>query len=381
MAPATWLDEVLWRDGVTDGWRAASGGGRVERFVAVPSAEEPQQLLPWRWTSVAAAAARRSDDRRPSWRWRDAAGATALLATAAVSKGRRFGVAAGDSLVERVGAELGVAGARGTVLCGPPRANRKAVVQLHDRRGRTCAWVKVAHNELTRALLDAEVASLTALADGAPDAFRVPAVLARGDFDGVAWAALEPLGVERRHRPALDAVDAVARAIEATAPPSSGPAAASVFAARLRRLSAGLPAAEPAVARLAERAGQADLPLAASHGDFVPWNMLSGEPRPAVWDWERYDRATPVGFDRIHYRVQLGIQRRGRSLADAVAAAEADLGRGGELTAAQWHDHIGWYLADLLCRYEGDAREHATPRLLGRIAALSAVLTERGAVS
>jgi hypothetical protein len=96
--------------------------------------------------------------------------------------------------------------------------------------------------------------------------------------------------------------------------------------------------------------------LGGSHGDFTPWNTLSGTPEPAVWDWERYQTAAPLGFDRLHFRVQTGVRRArtklpqtlrqvGRELDDVLP----DLDRG------QRQAHFEWYIADLLCRYEHDA--------------------------
>ena len=74
-------------------------------------------------------------------------------------------------------------------------------------------------------------------------------------------------------------------------------------------------------------AREADRPIAltASHGDYVPWNVLSGRPRPAVWDWERFDRAVPAGSDRIHYRFQVGVQRAHRGVVDVMASIAGEL--------------------------------------------------------
>ena len=120
------------------------------------------------------------------------------------------------------------------------------------------------------------------------------------------------------------------------------------------------------------------LVLAARHGDFVPWNILSGRPVCGVWDWERYDQSAPVGSDRIHHRVQVGIQRAGSTFPDAVAgiAARLDIIIP-ELSSAAAQAHLDWYLAEVLVRYEHDAQSNATPRLLDRIAKLTSILEQR----
>ncbi len=121
------------------------------------------------------------------------------------------------------------------------------------------------------------------------------------------------------------------------------------------RRAAGLAATQPLVARMRERWGDRTLPCAASHGDFVPWNILSGAPTPAVWDWERYTTSAPIGTDRFHVRLQVGFHRRRQSVPEIVASIARDLEAVvPELEPWQRRAHLEWYLVDLLCRYEGD---------------------------
>lgn len=304
-----------------------------------------------------------------------------MLALAVLAPVRRLGVVGDGSMVEHVSAELDLAPPTfGTYLFGPARANRKPVIQIHDRRGRTHVWVKVATSELTRDLLDREVGVLDRLARSADGlGFRVPAVVGRGTFNDTEWAALEPMSVERRQPSDLASFDRLALSIQATAEPWTGATADSPLVSRLREQADGLDHAPAILERLVE--ARPTIELAAAHGDLVPWNMLTGDPQPAVWDWERYETAAPVGFDRIHRRVQVAVQQGGRPLERAVADATADLAARDDVPASSWDADVDWYLAVMLCRYERDARRHANPRLAGRIEDLARVLTARGAQS
>ncbi len=374
MAEVLKVESVLWSDAEFGGWRPDDGSTQ-ERFVATPSSVDIRQLLPWRASSVIASWRRESDDRSRRSRWRHSLGAAGLLSVGAMSRSRRVGIARRSSLVAQVAASLGVPMATGIVLCGPPRANQKPVIQLHDERGRAIAFVKVAWNDLTHRLLAAEEQSLIRL-NGIPDkGFLVPPVLARGVFGTATWLAIGPVTVDHRGRPDLGQVDALASAVERTGNHWDGRTGESSYIARLIDESKGLAAGEPAVARLVERWGDRPITLAGAHGDFVPWNMLSGAPQPAVWDWERYDSAVPVGFDRLHYRAQVGLHRKQQPLDVAIGAIERDLDRIlSDLAPPQRRAHLEWYVADLLCRYERDAGDEPTPRLFGMITNLTEIL-------
>ncbi len=380
MTSPSWLTDVLWLDAETHRWSERVPGG--ERFVAAPDVTSAKQLLPWHPASAIAATRRVSDDRAPSIRWRDGAAVAGLLVVGPFSRRRRLSLRGSDSLVAHVAGALGVAGASGVVMCGPPRANQKPVVQIHDRFGRTIAFVKVAWNDLTRTLLTAEHESLAALATNEELPFTIPPVLATGTFGTSTWLAIGPAGVDRRERPDLDAVDRLAGAIERTAPTWRGATADASFVTELAVESGGLDVGRRAVERLIGREADRPLVLGASHGDFVPWNTLSGQPRPAVWDWERYSRAAPIGTDRIHYRFQIGVQRERRSVVDTLATIAAELDRVlSDVADDRRHAHLDWYVTSLLCRYERDAEEQPTPRLRSRIADLTTVLNQRGVLA
>jgi hypothetical protein len=84
-----------------------------------------------------------------------------------------------------------------------------------------------------------------------------------------------------------------------------------------------------------------------------------------VWDWERFARGVPVGFDAVHHELQKRIQSTG----DATGAVEATVRRVGELLAAFGVPGEACeltallYLVDLAARYLTDRQAEAGARL------------------
>jgi hypothetical protein len=110
------------------------------------------------------------------------------------------------------------------------------------------------------------------------------------------------------------------------------------------------------------------MPLAfgAWHGDWTPWNMASTGQGLLVWDWERFTRDVPVGFDALHYWLQTEVvPARG----EPMAAAAGCVDRAPELLApfgagqAEARLTAILYLADLATRYLTDRQDKAGARL------------------
>ncbi|MDW3214188.1 MAG: hypothetical protein R8G01_09345 [Ilumatobacteraceae bacterium] len=353
---------VLWPDEV--GQPTGSGPTRSQRLVALPDSARPRQLHPWHWASIRATASRRSDDRPRSRIWRDTAGLAGLLSIGALASRRRLQVRDDDSLVAHIAEVLGLGEPLATVLCGPERANQKPVVQLYDRRGKTLMYVKVAWSDLTRRLLRSELHALTHLARTSTRGFAVPEVVATGDFGAATWLALTPVSTLHHRPPTLDAHDELARLIQATGVTSADSTEKSKFVELLRRETMSLRLTGPAVAQLTAQHADRALKCGASHGDFVPWNILSGAPEAAVWDWERYRLEAPAGFDRFHFRVQTGMHRRQQALPDVLSDVRTNLDEiVPELDPIDRHVHFDWYVADLLGRYERDGGAHPSAQL------------------
>lgn len=377
MAESLDLSTVLWTHAELGDWRFRHQDVGRQRLVALPNSNDTRHLLPWGPATVLATARRVSDDRPRRRQWRDAIGVAGALTAGVVGKTRRLGIEYQGSLVETVASQLGHTGARGIVLCGPARANQKPVVQLYDRGGRTIAYVKVAWNDLTRRLLEDERSTLIHLSAITDKGFSTPPVLAHGTFGPATWLALGPIGVERRSRPDLVQVDALAIEIERTGTSQEGRSIESDYVARLTMLASDLEVGAEVVAGLTDLWSDCTMKLGASHGDFVPWNMTSGSPEPAVWDWERYQMAAPLGFDRLHYRTQIGLHRKEVPLAEALRRIGSELEIIlPELPDEQRRSHFDWYIADVLCRYERDAGADPV-RLTSFVTDLAHILKER----
>lgn len=272
---------------------------------------------------------------------------------------------------------------------GPARANRKPVLQMLTGRGRTVGFAKIGVNDLTRTLARAEAASLRTVAAAAPRHLTVPAVLHQGRWNDLEVLVLSPLPIwlPRAGHSAARLHAAMIEVAEiggvTTAPLRDSPYWAGL-GARLAALplsggsgQAGaadgdtVPALRDAYARIGEHAGDTRLRYGCWHGDWTPWNMATLRDDLLVWDWERFERGVPVGFDAVHYAFQDAVVRGG---ADPMAAltrtldAAAELlapfgvtGAAGGAAAARLTALL--YFIDIAARYLADKQAEAGARL------------------
>jgi hypothetical protein len=228
-------------------------------------------------------------------------------------------------------------------------------------------------------LIEAERAALEYLATVDGLDLAVPRILGAGEFGDGLWLATSQVRVERRQRPSRASMLRIARSVEASTPASTTSLGESAFGADLLARSEPLPASGPVVAALLDQAGEREISFRGAHGDFVPWNILSGDPKPGVWDWERYSRHTPAGFDRLHYALQVALHRQQLPTAAAVGQVQAELGELlPEMTPFDARLSLDCYLAALMCRYEHDAAESGVHALATRSHELAEVLHQRG---
>lgn len=372
------LDDV--RQAVADLWPAphtvTTGGprpGDVLAFAVLPHARRPTRLVPVSPGPVASqvlSAVYRGTSRRERTRQRFLTGAARAgllrLAPAQVHVREQH---LAQSIAAHVGTVLGEPVCLGIHL-GPPRANRKPVLQVVSPAGRTLGFAKIGTTALTRHLVAAESRALEAVAAADVRGLRVPTVRHRGDWSGLDVLLLDP--VESRSTSPLQAgrLGSVMAGLSLAWGHSSGRLADSAFWERLQaraaanrgphaaQLRRGLAAADAAY-------GDRLVTFGAWHGDWTPWNMAVHEDAFVVWDWERFQQGVPLGLDAVHFHLQREM-RRGR---EPVEVARDTLARIDELLlpwALQGTEArcvFALYLLAIGSRYAADDQRGAGARL------------------
>jgi hypothetical protein len=377
---ATTVHDLRDEAAVLDGLRALLGGGTGNRLAVLPSRERPRHLVPVTPAGAAASAlAGRAGDRGPAGR----------LATGALARAARWGGghlvpwrwlvtgADGPALTDWLGDLLGIRSCVVAVGVGPPRANRKPVLQVLTGDGTTVAWGKVGWDPHTRTLVGDEADVLETLGGSLGPGLVAPTVVARAPWQGTEVVLTAPLPLRPRRRAALRPDPALLRAV--ARPPG---ALAPWHGAVVRRL-ADVPrgaALVDAADRVADRLDGAGVPGARWHGDLTPWNVGPVPGGRAVWDWERSAAPVPLGLDAVHASYAVATLRQGADAATALGAAAADAAPA--LTALGVAESAvsavaAAYAIELLLRHEGDRAHWPSPALDRTCAALAGALTDR----
>lgn len=290
--------------------RPGGGTSAAAQWWVLPSASRPRLLVPVGVRSAARMLTRHGD--RPGPRAVRALLATGvrtgLLERLPVARIRVDPVPGAVSLAADLAQVLGHDVVLG-VLLGTPRVNRKPVLQVFDRDGRTLAFVKAAHDERTRWLVRREADNLARLRSVGLAGIELPEVLHAGRFGELQVLVLSPLASSQQEgrqgveRPPVAAM----RELSHAAGVRREALADTAFAQRLTAVprqqpSAALPARLAALAGdVLARHGADVVELGAWHGDWAPWNMGWSEGRLQLWDWERYAEGVPLGLDLVHY--------------------------------------------------------------------------------
>jgi hypothetical protein len=380
----THLGEVgalLWPAPLTvdHGAGPAPEGTTVHReFLLLPDRRRPRLLVPPGRAPAAAAVRRYGEGRGRLARW----GAVGLsvagrLGVAQVLLRDRVRVhlpaaATAAGIEEHLAAVLG----RDVLVSmhlGPPRANRKPVLQLLSPDGETFAFVKVGIDPLTCRLVRAEGAALDTLAAAGLTAITAPRALHRGQWRGLELLVQSALPVWQRRRPlTAELVQRAQREVAAIGSTPAGALTASTYWMQLTDRVAALPPSPAAgelgalLPALARATGDVEVALGAWHGDWTPWNSAAVGGTLMVWDWERFDTGVPAGFDAVHLELQTDLVNR---LADPRASAERCLATAAAvlaplgLSARQAEVTAMTYLAELATRYLGDRQSEAGARL------------------
>jgi hypothetical protein len=255
---------------------------------------------------------------------------------------------------------------------GPPRANRKPVLELLSPGGEMLGFAKVGVTSLTRELVRVEATALDVLGAAGLTRLEAPLLLHHGQWKEHEVLVQTPLSGSGR---------AVSRAMLTSAMAelaTAGGVTTQVVgqSGYWRTLRARLEACagrEPAAALLQvmddlqATADVTSLAFGSWHGDWTPWNMACSGDQLLVWDWERFESGVPIGYDAVHYQLQGEVERNGAG--GARSATEAAL-----FTAPMTLGPLGvrpgsavfvaaLYLVEIATRYLQDGAAEAGARL------------------
>ncbi|MFA1545206.1 hypothetical protein [Actinomadura chokoriensis] len=370
---AAWIEAVgeLWPGASVDAVAPGESEGARRELAFLPDADHPRLLVPAGLPRAAATALRRySHDLGPRQR------ASRALTAAAVRTGLpertlrdRLRVTGGGPSVEDRLAELLGRPVVVSIGLGSARANRKPILHVLSPRGEPVAFVKVGDTGTARDLLAGEAAALGHLnahlpAPASRGRLHVPELLHHVTWRTLDLLVLEPLPTGALGwRPRGQAPVAQMRALFEVGGVERTPLRDSGFWDGMAASPAGvLDERQRAVfGEVVEGVGKAhgDLPFdfGAWHGDWTPWNMAWHRGVLRLWDWERFARGVPDGFDLLHYRLQEAMRTASgppyATWPDAAAAVLAPLG----LPAATADATVRLYLLELCRRYLLAAQE------------------------
>jgi hypothetical protein len=255
------------------------------------------------------------------------------------------------------------------------RSNRKPVLQLLSPRGQVLAFCKVGVNPLTSDLVSREAEVLRALNAAALASFEAPEVMYHGQWRSQEILVCSPLPTGRAARPERAVVQQAMVQLslaDVALTPSTGsdPGYLVGLADRVVRETASarpshrhqvLSCLSEQAARLRDQI-QTPLRLGNWHGDWTPWNCGQLGDRLLVWDWERFGTGVPLGFDSIHYDLQLAVTGGGKT---HLGAAQDALDRASSLLK-EWtvspdkaRCTVAAYLIEISLRYLMDDQQAA----------------------
>jgi hypothetical protein len=263
-----------------------------------------------------------------------------------------------------------------SISLGTARVNRKPILQIFDRKGRTLAYAKVGDSAHAMTDVQAEAVALRRIEGRLPARFEVPRVLHAGLWRGAFILLISPLRITMWQRPrgqtAVPTSDMLLLT-EAFAEPSQRLAESALWADLQRSLEAlddgplreQLARLLPLVASLAP---DHPLRIGAWHGDWTSWNMARSHGRLLLWDWERFETGVLQGMDHCHFLVN-AFTRRNDFDAATILRALRDVQPVGQAPDARAVT-VGVYLARLALRYSRGAQGPTGSLIAGRARSL-----------
>lgn len=241
---------------------------------------------------------------------------------------------------------------------GSVRANRKPVLEIFDRQGRSVAFAKLGDSTTADTHVRAEATALEAVHGRLRYPVLAPEIIHQGTWDGVFVLVMSSLETTPRQRPSRqwEIPETAMRALADSFYEGRMALHRTPMWGRMEADVAGLADAELrreltlALGELLDQAGDRSLGVGAWHGDWTPWNMARRGGMVQLWDWERFAKGVPVGLDRFHYGVNAVSRRHGANL----ASVRDGLARAGATDPAARSEQsvlAGVYLAAVATRY------------------------------
>lgn len=333
MSDLEWIKGILWRgEGevllLTGRTRPPVGYRLVESYTLLPSPTRLRVLLPAGSPRAASASLQRFrlGMSRSSRLVRGLAGlavravppraVTALSLRVLVAPDVTDGELAERALAAHLGESLGPRNLQLAVSFGPARPTKKPVARLLTRDGRTIGYVKVGWNEPTRQRIRHEADVLRAFEAERFCHLRVPRLLHVGPWNDLDVLVVSALphdlwgGWRRQTCPSTAARREVAElgVVESATLCQSRYWRSLTQRVGLHENQVSSDLGE-AIAVLERRHGETELAFGAWHGDFTPWNMEWHRGQLLLWDWERFERNAPLGFDSVHFWLKVGLRR------------------------------------------------------------------------
>lgn len=222
-----------------------------------------------------------------------------------------------------------------SLALSPDRANRKPVLQVFDRAGRTIAFAKIGVNELSCDLVRNEAAALAELSRHELDPVAVPRVLSVATWRDMAVLVMSPLPAISLRGASPTRLDRAMLRISAIGSQPAGDVPLRRYVDRLRKRADGAVAVAGAdmVIRwrtlfeaVVAQPAALDVAWGSWHGDWTTWNCVPRGEQLGVWDWERFGGGVPVGFDRLHHELNRRVGRKRKAFSTAAPALIAEAG-------------------------------------------------------
>jgi hypothetical protein len=372
-----WLTSVLWPSGHVElsPTRVPPGRRVAEAYAVIPNASRPRLLVPFSAPSLAEPAMRRYDDGMSAFArtgralgWRFAASSLGWTKFPPLVVFFDRDPRPDELLTQHLREILDRPDVVTAISFGPPRPNRKPVVQAMTLDGEVLGFGKVGWNRPTKQLIATEAAALRRWAKRRPSAFRAPELLHEGSWGEHALAITAPLPTSARPsaRPGRLPSHEVTREIARSGGIALMPFASTPWWRSVLERAAAAPGdqVEVVLRWMEDLHGRRLMWHGSWHGDWAPQNMATIGGVLHVWDWERALDGVPLGLDPIHFVFQLAVWRRGNvSRAAQTALARSDgtlraLGIPSEDDALL----MACYLAELLVRFEEGRRYGAVIR-------------------